>query len=193
GRIGGDGENRPAKMVTGLGSSAIAVRIEVRRKGFEPGHVTTRPHPVLRIAERGGEISWAEIGDAVHACLEHVAVPAPEPLRDAPVGAAAAERKTHYGVGRQLIIETGGTSTGAGGKVMGADPNGITGSAARGPIAAAPHGPALLERCQRSPRHRLLIYRRIGGGEVGGAAATRPAAHEPVHPGGEGTRPGLGQ
>src|SRR5262245_35906190 len=26
GRIGGDGENRPAKMITGLGSSAIAVR-----------------------------------------------------------------------------------------------------------------------------------------------------------------------
>jgi CHRD domain len=52
------------------------------------------------LAERGGEISRAEIGDAVHACLEHVAVPAPEPLRDAPVGAAAAERKTHYSVGR---------------------------------------------------------------------------------------------
>ncbi len=87
-------------MITGLGSSAIAVRIEVRRKGFQPEHFTVRPHPVLRIAERGGEISWAEIGDAVHAYLEHVAVPAPEPLRDAPVGAAAAERKTHYSVGR---------------------------------------------------------------------------------------------
>ena len=94
GRIGGDGENRPAKMITGLGSSAIAVRIEVRRK-FEPEHLTVRPHPVLRIAERGGEISGAEIGDAVQAYLEHVAVPAPQPLRDAPVGAAAAERKTH--------------------------------------------------------------------------------------------------
>src|SRR5215468_12058947 len=122
GRIGGDDEISPAKMITDLGSSAIAVRIEVRRKGFEPGHVTVRPHPVLRIAERCSEISGAEIGDAVHARLEHVAVPAPESLRDAPVGAAAAERKTHYGVGRQLIIETGGTSTGAGGKVMGADP-----------------------------------------------------------------------
>src|SRR5262249_47617889 len=148
GHIGGDGENRPAKMITGLGSSAIAVRIEVRRKGFSE-HVTVRPHPVLRIAERSGEISGAVIGDAVYACLEYVAVPAPESLRDAPVGAAAAERKSHYGVGRQLIIETRGTSTGAGGKVMGADPNGITGSAAGGPIAAAPHGPALLERCQR--------------------------------------------
>src|SRR5262249_37405825 len=99
GRIGGDGENRPAKMITGLGSSAIAGRIEVRRK-FEPEPRTARSHPVLRIAERGGEISGAEIGDAVPACLDHVAVPAPEPLRDAPVGAAAAERKTHYSVGR---------------------------------------------------------------------------------------------
>src|SRR5262249_54412471 len=186
GRIGGDSENRPVKMITGLSSSAIAVRIEVRRKSFEPGHVTVRPHPVLRIAERGGEISGAEIGDAVHACLEHVAVPAPESLRDAPVGAAAAERKTHYGIGRQLIIETGGTSTGAGGKVMGADPNGITGSAAGGAIAAAPHGPALLEGCQRSPRHRLLVHRRIGGGEVGRAAETGPALDERVPPGGRG-------
>src|SRR6516164_6411897 len=99
GRIGGDGENRPAKMITGLGSSAIAVRIEVRRK-FGPEPRTVRSHPVLRIAERAGEISGAEIGDSVHACLEHVAVPAPEPLRDAPVGAAAAECKTNYSVGR---------------------------------------------------------------------------------------------
>src|SRR5206468_1179551 len=75
GRIRGDGENRPAKMITGLGSSAIAVRIEVRRK-FKPEHLTVRPHPVLRKAERGGEISGVEIGDAVHAYLEHVAVPA---------------------------------------------------------------------------------------------------------------------
>jgi hypothetical protein len=58
----GDGENRPVKMITGLGSSAIAVLIEVRRK-FEPEHLTVRPHPVLRIAERGGEISGAEIGE----------------------------------------------------------------------------------------------------------------------------------
>src|SRR5262249_59435973 len=64
GRIGGDGESSPAKMITGLGSSAIAVRIEVRRKGFEPGHVTARPPPVLRLAERGGGVSGAANGES---------------------------------------------------------------------------------------------------------------------------------
>src|SRR5262249_54575455 len=68
---------------------------------------------------------------------------------------------------------------------MGADPNGITGSAARGPIAAAPHGPALLEGCPRSPRHRLLVHRRIGGGEFGRAAEAGPAVDERVHHKGE--------
>src|SRR5207249_10739592 len=59
-------------------------------------------------------------------------------------------------------------------KVMGADPNGITGSAAGGPIAAAPHGPALLEGCQR----RLLVHR-------AGAAEAGPAVDERVHHEGE--------
>ncbi len=75
---------------------------------------------------------------------------------------------------------------------MGADPNGITGSAAGGAIAAAPHGPALLEGCQRPPRHSLLVHRAaIGaGGEFGrlhaaGAAEAGPAVDERVHHEGE--------
>src|SRR5262249_60673197 len=83
-------------------------------------------------------------------------------------------------VGRELIAEPGGPPTGAGGKVRGADPTGIPGSAAGGPIAAAPPGPALLERCQRPPRHRLLVHRRIGGGDFGRAAEPGPAVDERV-------------
>src|SRR5262249_57783672 len=68
---------------------------------------------------------------------------------------------------------------------MRADPNGITGSAAGGPIAAAPHGPSLLERCQRP----LLVHRAAiaAGGEFGAADAAEagPAVDERVHHEGE--------
>src|SRR2546427_9639059 len=81
-----------------------------------------------------------------------------------------------------MISGPRGTSPGGGGKFRGADQKGTPGSAAGGPIPAAPHGPALLEGCQRPPRHWLLVHRR-GGREFGRKAG--PAVDERVHHEGE--------
>jgi hypothetical protein len=41
-------------------------------------------------------------------------------LRQAPIGAAAAQREAHHGIGREVIVEARGTANGAGRQIMAA-------------------------------------------------------------------------
>ena len=82
-------------------------------------------HPVIGVGEGRGEISRARSRRAVDAGLEGIALAAAEPLRQAPIGAAAGEREAHHRVARETIVEAAGESRRARGKIMAADHRGI--------------------------------------------------------------------
>ena len=102
-------------------------------------------HPVLGIGEGGGEIGRTRAHGAVDAGLEGVALAAAQPLREAPVGAAAGEREACHRVRRQAIVEAGGEAGGARGKIVAAEPRGRR---CRGcaPPKPPPHA---LQRCAK--------------------------------------------
>jgi len=94
--------------------------------------------------EGPGEIGRPPAGCAVDASLEGIALAAAQPLRQVPIGAAAGERESQHGIGREVIIEARGNADRARGQIMTAD----HGEIARGVIAAAigadPRRPATL-------------------------------------------------
>ena len=101
--------------------------------------------------EGRGEIGRAVFGRAVDAGLEGIALAAAEPLRQAPIGAAAGKREAHHGIGREAIIEAASEADRARGQIMAADHGEIAGGAIAAAIAATPHRPArLIDRRRRS-------------------------------------------
>ena len=103
------------------------------------------------------EIGGAVFGRAVQAGLEGIALAAAEPLRQAPIGAAAGKCETHHGIWCEAIIETAGEADCPRGQIMTADDSEIAGGAIAAAIGATPHRPARLidrRRHSRSFEHR---------------------------------------
>ena len=73
---------------------AVALRVEVGGQVVAEGEAVGG-HPVVGEGEGRGEISRAGFRGAVEAGLEGIALAAAQPLRQAPVGAAAGEREAH--------------------------------------------------------------------------------------------------
>jgi hypothetical protein len=80
---------------------------------------------VIGEGERGGEIGRAPSRRAVDAGLERIALAATQPLRQAPVGAAAGERDADDAVAGEMVVEPGRAARGARGQIMTADDCGI--------------------------------------------------------------------
>ena len=112
------------------------------------------------------EIGRAGTGGAVDAGLEGIALAATQPLRQAPIGAAAGEGKAHHRIGRQAIVEAAGHAHRARGHVVAADDGKIAAGAVAAAIGAAPCGPArLVDR--RQGLLRCLEHRGIGERDLG--------------------------
>src|SRR5262249_41515487 len=100
-------------------------------------------------------------GRTIEAGLEGVALAAAQPLRQAPIGAAAAQREAHHGIRREVIIEARRTANGAGRQIMAADDGYIPRRAISAALGTGPCRPAwLIDRRER--RSRLLEHRGIG-------------------------------
>ena len=67
------------------------------------------------------EIGGAVFGRAVDAGLEGIALAAAEPLRQAPIGAAAGKCETHHGIWCEAIIEAASEADCPRGQIMAAD------------------------------------------------------------------------
>ena len=128
---------------------AVALRIEVRGQVVAGEGETVGRHPVIGEGEGRREIGRAGMGRAVHAGLEGIALAATQPLRQAPIGAAAGKRKAHHGIGRQAIVEAAGEADRARGQIVAADHGEIAAGAVAAAIGATPHRPArLIDRRQ---------------------------------------------
>ena len=136
---------------------------------------TVGRHPVLRIGEGGGEIGRTRAHGAVDAGLEGVAFAAPQPLREAPIGAAAGERKARRRVRRQAIVEAGGKPAVRAERSWLPSAS-VAAAAACAAEAAAPRAPAL-----REARRRRLGDRRLHCLGKGQRDLLRQCAHAPSH------------
>ena len=138
--------------------------------------------------EGRGEIGRAVFGRAVDAGLEGIALAAAEPLRQAPIGAAAGKCEAHHGIGREAIIEAAGEADRARGQIMAADHGEIAGGAVAAAIGATPHRPArLIDRRRHSwcfqhrgigqcdlGRHVVALGRKAKRRVIGAADAAAP-------------------
>src|SRR5262249_47688308 len=132
----------------------------------------------------GGEIGGTRARRAVEPGLERIALAGAEPLRQAPVGAAAREREAHHRAGREAVIEPGRAAGRRGGEIVAAAHRGIAAGAIAGAVARAPRAPALLEAWRRRRRFQYLCIseRDVVGqlcalrGKADGGAAERAAS-----------------
>ena len=111
GRIGRDPAEHPSKAIAAFEASADALRIELRGEVIPSEGEPVRGHPVVGEGEGRREIGRAGAGGAIHAGLEGIALAATQPLRQAPIGAAAGEGKAHHRIGGQAIVEAAGHAT----------------------------------------------------------------------------------
>src|SRR5262249_58377200 len=81
------------KGVPAFEPPAVALRVEVGGEVVADGEAVGR-HPMVGEREGRGEIGWARTRCAVDAGLEGIALAAAQPLRQAPIGAAAGQRET---------------------------------------------------------------------------------------------------
>jgi hypothetical protein len=82
--IGRDATPRHAEAVAAFKPPAVTLRIEVGAEMIEDGKAVGR-HPVIGEGEGRGEIGGAGFRRAVDAGLERIALPAAQPLRQAPI------------------------------------------------------------------------------------------------------------
>ncbi len=80
---------------------------------------------MVGVGERGREIGRSPSRGAVEAGLERIALAATQPLRQAPIRAAAGEREADHAVAREMIVEAGRAAGGARGKIVAAHHRGI--------------------------------------------------------------------
>src|SRR5262249_49496780 len=104
----------------------------------------------------------AKIALAVNANLERVTSAAAEPLRQAPIGAAAGKREPCRRVRRKPVIQAAGKAVDARGDVVRTD-NGVAAGGAAASETRSPCGPALIEWLFR----RCLDGRGIGKRHIG--------------------------
>ena len=157
--IGRDAAVDGGEAIAALDPPAVALRVEVSGEVVADGEAVGR-HPVIGEGEGRGEIGGTGAGGAVEAGLEGIALAAAQPLRQAPIGAAAGEGETRHRIGREVIIEAGGETDRARGEIMAAAHGEIAGGAVAAAVGAAPRGPArLIDRRRRLGR---LEHRGIG-------------------------------
>src|SRR5262249_56625917 len=124
----GEATGAAAEVVAVYAGAAVALRVEVGGEVVADGEAVGR-HPMIGERKRRGEVGRTPAGRAVDAGLEGIALAAAQPLRQAPIGAAAGQREAHHGVGRETIIEAGGETDRARGEIMAAAHGEIAGGA----------------------------------------------------------------
>src|SRR3984893_2696304 len=150
--------------IAGLGTAPEALGVELGLQTVAGKGDAVCRHPMLRIGERAGEIERPRIRFRIDARLKGIAAPAAEPLRKAPSGPAARERKADDGPWRKAIIQTGRAACRLCGKIMTADHKGIAAGTVRAAIARTPYAPALLERkclVDRCAQHLAIGERNV--------------------------------
>ena len=165
-RVGRDPAEHPSEAIAAFEPPADALRIELRGEVVAGKGETVGRHPVVGEGEGRGEIGRAGLGRAVDAGLEGIALAAAQPLRQAPIGAAAGEGEAHHRIGREAIVEAAGHAHRARGHVVAADHGEIAAGAVAAAIGAAPRRPArLVDRWQGLLR--CLEHRGIGERDLG--------------------------
>src|SRR6202043_525783 len=146
---GGVGRNRAKDTwdaIARLGTLTDALGVEA---GLEPVASKCNPvggHPVLGVGQRTGEIEWSRVGLGINASLEGIAAATAKPLREAPAGAAARERKADDRAGCYPVVQARSTACYPSGQIMTANYDWVAARPVVAAIARTPYAPAPFEQ-----------------------------------------------